>query len=221
MFALVYMHFRMTPVWDIGDANIILSLFNVNLAVFGTVIQLTVGNAIWSTILKFNRLELEKSKSEANTDPLTGLFNRRFSESFFKRLSTSGSNRIWCVAMLDIDDFKLINDTNGHQIGDEILVLISSIIRKNLRKTDIVIRWGGEEFLLLLKDVDVTTAFRILDKLRGKFESESLEVHGKIFNVTVTIGVCPLDNQNAEQSVDTCDRLMYKGKASGKNIVIM
>jgi diguanylate cyclase (GGDEF)-like protein len=84
-----------------------------------------------------------------------------------------------------------------------------------------VFRWGGEEFLILLKDIDVITAFNILDKLRGRLESKHLETHGKILNVTVTIGVSPLDIDNIEQSIEESDRLMYKGKASGKNIVVM
>lgn len=222
LIALVLINHYVVPIKDIGeDNNTILTFFNVHLAFFGTLIQLTIGNFIWDVILKFNQEKLEKSKDEANTDPLTGLLNRRYANTFFKRLSAGQLEQLWCVAMLDIDDFKRINDANGHQVGDGVLMLIGDFIKTSLRKRDFVFRWGGEEFLILLKDVDVVTAFHTLDKLRGRLESENLEIHDKTFKVTVTIGVCPLDIQHVEQSIDRCDRLMYKGKIAGKNRVVM
>lgn len=221
MVALVLISHYITPFWNIGDANTMLAFFNVHLAFFGTIIQLTLGNFIRDVIQKSNQKKLEKSKNEANTDPLTGLLNRRFADKFFKKLSTGQLEQLWCVAMLDIDNFKLLNDTYGHRVGDDALVMISDFIKASLRRSDIVFRWGGEEFLILLKDVDIATAFHTLNNLRGKIESENLETHDIILNVTVTIGVCPLDIHDVEQSIDTCDRLMYKGKVLGKNIVVM
>ena len=221
MIALVFIGHHMTPLRDIGDAYGALAMFNIHLAFFGTGIQLTIGNTIWDAIIRFNHEALEKSKSEANTDPLTGLFNRRYADFFFNKLTAGQLEQVWCVAMLDIDDFKMLNDAYGHLIGDDVLMFISDFIRTNLRRTDLVFRWGGEEFLILLKDADVSNAFRILDKLRYKLASENIETHDIILNVTVTIGVCPLDIYNVEKSIDTCDRLMYEGKDLGKNIVVM
>jgi len=221
MVALVIINFHLTPLYDIGHATAALAMFNIHLAFFGTIIQLTIGNAIWDAIIKFNREELERSKGEANTDPLTGLFNRRYAVTFFEKLRAGQIEQFWCVAMLDIDDFKLLNDTYGHEFGDDVLKYISDSITSSLRKTDVVFRWGGEEFLILLKDVDVSTAYRLLDKLRGKLELGNLEINDITSNVTVTIGVCSLDPQNIKQSIETSDRLMYKGKALGKNIVVM
>jgi diguanylate cyclase (GGDEF)-like protein len=100
-------------------------------------------------------------------------------------------------------------------------MFISDFLKTNLRRRDLVFRWGGEEFLILLKDIDVVTAFNVLDKLRGRLASENIETHDLTLNVTVTIGVCPLDPEHIDQSIDTCDRLMYKGKDSGKNMVVM
>jgi diguanylate cyclase (GGDEF)-like protein len=220
-FALVAFNRYMEPIWDIGEANTILSLFNIHLAFIGIIIQLTVGNIIWDVIRRFNQKKLEESQYEANTDPLTGLFNRRYANTIFKRLSTGQLGQVWCVAMLDIDEFKLFNDINGHQVGDDVLMLVSDFIKTNLHKRDFLFRWGGEEFLILLKDVDVATAFRILDKLRNKIMSENFEIKNKTIKVTVTIGVYPLDIHNIEESIDMSDRLMYDGKTSGKNVVIM
>lgn len=221
MIALVFIGHCMTPLRDIGNAYGALAMFNIHLAFFGIGIQLTIGNTIWDAIIRFNHEALERSKSEANTDPLTGLFNRRYADVFFDKLSKGQLEQVWCVAMLDIDDFKLLNDAYGHLVGDDVLMYISDFIRTNLRRTDIVFRWGGEEFLILLKDAEVSSAFRILDKLRDKLASENIEAHGKILKVTVTIGVCSLDIYNVEKSIETCDRLMYKGKNSGKNVVVM
>ncbi|MDI9470252.1 MAG: GGDEF domain-containing protein [Bacillota bacterium] len=221
MMALVYISNYMVPIKDIGEANTILAFFNIHLAFFGTVIQLTIGNAIWDMIMKFNLEKLEESESEANTDPLTGLLNRRYADTFFNKLRTGQLEQIWCVAMVDIDDFKRLNDTYGHRVGDGVLQFISDFFMSNLRSSDLVFRWGGEEFLILLKDASVALAFRVLDKLRGKLESEMIQTHDRTITVTVTIGVCPLDIQNVDKSIESSDRLMYEGKGLGKNMVVM
>ncbi len=221
MFSLVLIDAHWVPLYDIGYANSVLAMFNIHLAFFGTIIQLTIGNIIWNTILRFNRAELEKSKNDANTDPLTGLFNRRYAGTFFDKLTSGQLEQVWCVAMMDIDDFKVVNDTHGHPVGDEVLMFISDFFRSHLRKTDLLFRWGGEEFLILLKDNDVTTAYRILDNLRAKLASENIETRAGTLNVTVTIGVTYLDIDNVEKSIERSDFLTYKGKNSGKNKVVM
>ena len=220
MIALVMIGYHMVPIKDIGEAsNTILSLFNIHLAFFGTLIQMSIGNTIRGTIAKLNLAKLKESKHEANTDPLTGLFNRRYAEEIFRQLSNGQHEQLWCVAMLDIDDFKNVNDTYGHQVGDGVLVWLSKIISTSLRRTDFVFRWGGEEFLILLKDVDISTASYLLEKLRVKLESESFEIGNKTINITVTIGVAPLDLENIKESIEASDRLLYQGKNSGKNKV--
>lgn len=221
MIALVLINHYMVPTQDIGVANASLAFFNIHLAFFGTIIQLTIGTIIWDVIRKANQAKLDESRTAANTDPLTGLLNRRYATTFFKMLTSGQLTQEWCVAMLDIDDFKVLNDTYGHKAGDGVLMFISDFLKTNLRRRDLVFRWGGEEFLILLKDIDVVTAFNVLDKLRGRLASENIETHDLTLNVTVTIGVCPLDPEHIDQSIDTCDRLMYKGKDSGKNMVVM
>lgn len=222
MIALVLINHYMVPIINIGDnANTTLAFFNINLAFYGIITQLTIGSIIRDVILKSNQEKLEISRNEANTDLLTGLFNRRYADTFFSMLSAGQLEQVWCVAMLDIDDFKLLNDTHGHQAGDSVLKFVSDYIKSTLRKSDLVFRWGGEELLILLKDVDIAIAFRILDRIRGNIELESIKAHDSTLKVTVTIGVCPLDIHHIERSIDTCDRLMYKGKTSGKNVVVM
>ena len=84
MVALVLINSYLTPLYDIGTANSTLAMFNIHLVFFGTIIQLTIGNAIWDSIILFNQEELDRSKGEANTDPLTGLFYRWYAASFFE-----------------------------------------------------------------------------------------------------------------------------------------
>lgn len=221
MIALIFINRYMPPIRDIGDANGILTLINMQVVFWGTVTQLTIRNTISNAIIRFNESELEKSLNDAHTDPLTGLYNRRYANTFFERLRSGQIEQLWCVAMLDIDNFKLLNDTHGHQAGDEVLVWLGDLIKTTLRKTDLVFRWGGEEFLILLKDVEVPIAFQILDKLRNRLESKTIASHVCDLKITVTIGVCQLLIDNVERSIDTCDRLMYEGKALGKNTVVM
>ncbi len=221
MSALAFINHHMVPIWDIGAANAVLAFFNIQLAFFCTVIQLTFGNIILDVIARANRRELEENKTFANTDPLTGLLNRRYAATLFKRLSAGQLEQLWCIAMLDVDNFKEVNDVHGHQAGDAIIKSIGDFIKTSLRSRDFVFRWGGEEFLILLKDVDIATTYRILDKLRGKIEMNSIETQGKSLKVTVTIGACALDIDNVERSISTCDRLMYKGKTMGKNVVVV
>lgn len=221
MVALILIGHHIEPIYDIGkDGNTILSLFNINLAFFGILIQLTIGNSVRIAIAKINQEALLKSRHEANTDPLTGLFNRRYAEDVFKRLSCGQLDEHWCVAILDIDDFKVFNDTYGHRVGDSALVWLSNTLTESLRRTDFVFRWGGEEFLILLKDVEIATAFYLMEKLRAKLERETLGLIDKTANITVTIGVAPLDVDNIEKSIEASDRLLYQGKNSGKNRVV-
>ncbi|MGI6071568.1 MAG: GGDEF domain-containing protein [Lachnospiraceae bacterium] len=221
MVAHIGIGYHITPICEIGSANGVLAVFNMHLAFWGIGIQLTIGNIIRNAITEYNRAELEKRKNEANTDPLTGLFNRRYADTFFELLRTGQIEQNWCVAMLDIDFFKRVNDTYGHQVGDKVLMFIGDFIKARLRRTDLVFRWGGEEFLILLKDADIFTAFNILDKLRAALEFENIEIDGNNLNITATIGVCPLDIDNVDKSIDTCDQLMYEGKTSGRNRVVV
>ncbi|MDR2909380.1 MAG: GGDEF domain-containing protein, partial [Oscillospiraceae bacterium] len=147
-----------------------------------------------------------------------GLFNRRFAGEFFRNLEKSGKDG-WCVGMMDIDDFKLVNDLYGHSAGDAVLILIADTMRETLRKTDVLIRWGGEEFLLLLADVHPETAVTILDKLRETISSTKIIADGKAISVTVTIGVARLACRDIHASIGISDEMLYEGKKRGKNMV--
>jgi len=179
---------------------------------------------IRSTNVDISRIKVKEllEKKRANTDPLTGLFNRRF-------LEEQAPKELWSdmgwgynhVAMGDIDDFKLINDTYGHQAGDTVLRKVAEVIRQNLRGGDIAVRWGGEEFLVLLHDMNDQTAYEVVDRLRSKIEAASIHHMNSKLQVTMSFGVARCIGRGYfSEAVKEADERLYLAKKSGKNRVI-
>ena len=121
----------------------------------------------------------------------------------------------------DIDDFKLLNDKYGHDFGDIVLQQLAENIKQSVRKTDYVFRWGGEEFLILLKNFDIKDSYFILDRMRIAIQDNKIYGLGHNVNLTVTIGLSKCLSSDIEKSIKKSDQNLYKGKASGKNIVVM
>ena len=183
-------------------------------------VSILIALMILITIRKYHR----KLEYLAANDTLTGLPNRRsFNKKFehFFLLHKRNSNPM-ALLFLDLDDFKNINDTLGHQIGDEVLKRIADIIKQNIRKTDLVARWGGEEFIISLIDSDVKKAKVIAEKLREQIETD-IFLH-QITNQTVTASF-GLTNVKSDDTIDTIlnrvDTALYKAKGSGKNKIIL
>ena len=153
-------------------------------------------------------------------DQLTGLFDRgTFSarlEAELKRFNRYGDN--FAVAMVDIDRFKKINDTFGHQIGDEVLVELARIINNEIRETDTAARYGGEEFIILLPSTSCKEAYHLLERLRRhvqrRFDNDT--------RVTISAGIsgCPSHGNNARSIVNSADKALYKAKRKGRNRVV-
>ncbi|NLW78565.1 MAG: GGDEF domain-containing protein [Ruminococcaceae bacterium] len=198
----------------------LLLVSNIYLLFIGTVVQLYIGNVVRRIIERSNDLKMLELSALANTDPLTGLYNRRYADSHIARLAKENSPQPYCVAMLDIDDFKLVNDTWGHPVGDEVLVWLAGFLRERLRKSDEIFRWGGEEILVVLENVTSPTAHSILDKLRQQLEESTIETEAGPLKITVTIGVAPLDPTAPASSIRYCDEQLYLGKQQGKNRVV-
>ncbi len=154
----------------------------------------------------------------AEVDSLTGVYNRRkIEEILAKEIERSRryGNEV-SLMLIDIDDFKQINDTYGHQIGDEILKQIARLIRQNLRRTDYVGRYGGEEFLVILPETSVQKAMTAGERIRSAIERESFRPG----RVTVSIGVTLLkDKDDFGTLFNRLDRAMYLAKERGKNRV--
>ena len=199
------------------SAIVFMSVFNVTVLLLGAAVELLFSGIIRNIITQSNTSRVDEYKKQATRDPLTGLYNRRYTEDFIENISERGKSINWCVAMLDVDDFKSVNDKMGHPAGDEVLKNLAGILSSNLRRTDVLCRWGGEEFLIFLSDIEIESATRILNKLRRLIEESKL---AEGICVTVTIGAVEVDLSDVKSSISRCDELMYMGKQQGRNQVI-
>ena len=185
--------------------------------------------------VRFKNRELSKTVSElkrltrqldeiSRTDPLTGLSNRRdileHCKNEYSRLDRYG--KAYSIILCDIDFFKKINDENGHDIGDYVLVEMAHLLKESLRKIDIVSRWGGEEFLIVLPECNLEAASKVGEKMREAIESYTFKFKDIALNLTMSFGVvCHSDNKlHFEKMIKVADELLYKAKEGGRNQVV-
>ena len=156
-------------------------------------------------------------------DVLTGTYNRRgFDELCQRELNrTRRSNQSQSMLMIDIDYFKSVNDRYGHPFGDQILCMLSNELQNNLRETDILCRYGGEEFAILLPETNIKTAKIIAERLRIKVANKTFEVQELTLNITISIGISWMPGDKAElyYLLDRADEAMYLAKRCGRNTV--
>jgi diguanylate cyclase (GGDEF)-like protein len=167
----------------------------------------------------------ERLRRQALRDPLTGLYNRRYLEDQFKRELRRAERRGSAVSvlMLDLDHFKQINDTYGHTGGDRVLVAVADLMRRHVRGEDIVTRYGGEEFAILLVDASLEDALRVGEILRSAVQMLSVSVQGvEVEGLGVSIGVAahPECGRAVEELLAAADRALYRAKALGRNRVV-
>lgn len=153
---------------------------------------------------------------EAETDPLTGLSNRRGLEQTLKLWMME--QRAFCVLALDLDHFKRVNDTWGHDVGDEVLKGLATVMRQNARPSDFLCRSGGEEFLILLPDSNVEVAVRIGERLRRKVAKTHLG--GISITLSVGVAVWPDDGEDPDSVFKAADDALYQAKERGRNQVV-
>ncbi|MCB0327886.1 MAG: GGDEF domain-containing protein, partial [Bdellovibrionales bacterium] len=189
--------------------------------------RIQIGNLL---VLKFNYVdEIEESFNEqlynaANKDYLTQVYNKKYFIDRFKMefsYSKRHESRLSLI-VLDLDHFKQINDSYGHLAGDQILRKFAHEITAIKRHEDLFARFGGEEFVLLLRDTDTPDAFSIAEKIRSRIEKVRFQVDQKSIQVTVSIGLATFENQNFEnfeQLLQNADQQLYRAKQSGRNKV--
>ena len=157
-------------------------------------------------------------------DPLTKLLNRSSLEPSLQReiqLSKRHGSPLSLI-MLDIDNFKKINDNYGHLAGDNILIKIAFIISNTIRETDYAFRIGGEEFLILLNDTSIKDAEKLAERIRTKVEQSYVTFENHKLSYTISLGISYLQPENDQQSlIKKADKAMYKAKTSGKNQVFV
>jgi len=161
----------------------------------------------------------------AVTDALTGLYNRRYLYQLLQREFARAKRYLRPLAclMLDLDHFKDVNDTHGHQVGDRVLVLVGDVLRRTLRNTDVPARFGGEEFMVLAPETNAEAGTIVAERLRTRVAEESAAKGGGIPRITVSIGVATTQHEQAastEELVRLSDEGLYRAKNAGRNRVV-
>lgn len=165
-------------------------------------------------------IKLKKMDSIANEDPLTGALNRRGFDNAFEREISRASRRKepFCIALLDIDNFKQLNDTHGHQVGDLALIYLTESIKETTRPEDIVSRFGGEEFVILLPDTEIETGLIITKRILRNLTKKLFLHENKRILITFSAGVAQSNPGELQESIiERADNAMYKAKINGKN----
>ncbi len=180
----------------------------------------------FANVLERMRLEIEALKRELEEllykrDPLTGAISRidmlsvlREEQELSKRQGIS-----CCLVMMDLDLFKKVNDRYGHAFGDQVLAASARYVIEHVRPYDKVFRYGGEEFLIFMQQIELVTAFEIVEKIRQGLAEMPISINQEEFiNITASFGLTKLDTQSPiEQSIDNADKAMYEAKAAGRN----
>ncbi|UUY06997.1 diguanylate cyclase [Pseudomonas sp. J452] len=179
------------------------------------------------TNVAVNKHQLQSANGQlkhlSRTDRLTGLNNRGHWEEELKR-EYSRHRRYGSTAalvMFDIDHFKKVNDTYGHQAGDKVIQAVADVVRKEARDTDIAGRYGGEEFVILLPDVDSAGARLFAERLRQKTEALQVDYDGQLIPFTISLGVADLaqSSNDHQQLIEWADHALYQSKRNGRNQV--
>ena len=168
-----------------------------------------------------NLRNLALAESRASTDALTGLPNRRAIQDTLKRMVAHSGRAAspLAAALIDLDHFKLINDTSGHEQGDAVLAAVGDVLSSALRASDFVGRNGGEEFVLLLPDTDAASAMFLADKLRAAIAAIDLPQVNRAITASFGVAVCPDVAGDAETLLRLADRALYAAKGGGRNRV--
>ena len=169
---------------------------------------------------------LQRHLRHSSSDRLTGLFNRAYFQEFLAAEVRRSKRyfRAFGVAMVDIDNFKRFNDTFGHPAGDEALKIVSAVIQREVRRSDLVARYGGEEMVLVMPETTLAAARKRLESIREAVAAEAIRIpkRDERARVTVSAGVAcwPTDGENADDLLHTADARLFHAKALGRNRVV-
>jgi two-component system, cell cycle response regulator len=184
---------------------------------------------IGDTILKFevkDRLDVsyhDKLYKQATRDTLTGLSNRSYFQNELRKFLSIGArySRPFSLMMLDVDFFKKVNDTYGHDVGDNVLKTVATALMSHVRSHDVAARFGGEEFVILLPETPLNGAVAVAERIRMTVESCDFEPMGCHHHVTISIGISEFPSSGVEfdELIKRADEALYKAKESGRNRV--
>ncbi|MCL2352270.1 MAG: GGDEF domain-containing protein [Firmicutes bacterium] len=203
-----------------GREDWFLRRVNVFVALFFILFELILHMLVTQLEKTFYSRQISEIKEESYIDSLTGLKNRRFADKvYFRKVAEGGYGNV-CFALLDIDGFKGINDSYGHDGGDFILRYLGEILTRNLRSTDLVCRWGGEEFLVVMAGCELQAAQLAMSKIKDAVSRADADYNGTPIAFTFTAGLCQYAGEPIVEIIKKCDEKLYEGKNSGKNVII-
>jgi diguanylate cyclase (GGDEF)-like protein len=212
-----------------NGVNVPLAIMIILFSIYMGLIAYRGNGEYWNALENEYLLEIKSREMTrlSNTDALTGLYNRRYFDNEFEReLKRSGrSSNMLSVIMLDIDDFKVINDTFGHQVGDEYLRKTAQILTSVFkRESDIVARYGGEEFIVLLPGVNADHAHQLAEDLQYMIKAMTIDHQGTKVGATISSGIicCVPDvNTTSDSIISGADQALYMAKQEGRDKVVV
>jgi len=211
-------------IYNIEQEPIARVLFIINIVI--GVFVLVYVSVIYSVLDQYTRATLrvqtEKLRIAASVDPLTKLFNRRaMNEELKKNTSESEAAGLsYVIGIGDIDDFKHVNDTFGHDFGDIVLSRVAELLKENFPEKCRIARWGGEEFLVLIPAVTMEEGLPDFEKVVQTIRDHTFVFVGSVLHVTMTFGVCEASSgADVDKVISRADKRLYKGKNNGKNHV--
>lgn len=210
------------PIVPIGFvADKLIQITNIS-AVFVSIIMVSYvfskeDNEDEAKLMKYN----DKLRQEASTDQLTGLLNRRAALEYISSIEKEDEIGFLSIAMGDIDFFKKVNDTYGHDAGDDVLKAIAAKISEEAGEGAVVVRWGGEEFLILFPGLNGDKAYLILEGIRSKIQKSIIKSRDSEIKVTMTFGLAEYSFVNGvDEIIKEADNKLYQGKTNGRNQVV-
>ncbi len=212
--------------WVLGTGLYIddmeLEVRSYTLRVMGVIVIFTIIMVLLS--LWLTKKFMRQLEAMAIRDPLTSLYTRRYLDENMENLMLKyyrNKNNYLSVVFLDIDFFKKVNDTHGHLYGDEVLLIISDIIMKNSRPDDFCVRYGGEEFVVIVLSEDKETALHVTERICAKFNEEVFTKNGEDFSITLSAGLAThKENELLDDTLHRADINLYKAKAKGRNCIV-
>ncbi len=216
-FILMYFRYNVSSKYE--GRLMYIEIINIVYAFSAGLFTLYANKLSYLYLKKYDIQEVERLSKEANIDFLTGLWNRRYVSNKFDKGEMNNS----CVVLADVDFFKKINDTYGHDVGDYILKQISKVFVNEIKEPSIVCRWGGEEFLIILKEGSKKLAIDKLESLRLLIADTIFKYNDEKIRLTISFGVRYVMNDDAkfEEAIKHADEALYFSKDNGRNQVTL
>ena len=220
-----YLDLRVTPLYGKGQ------LLNGRLMVFRDITERKqvekrlryVNDRLQTQLIEIGLLQ-SKLREQAIRDPLTDLFNRRYLEETLERELARAAREDYsvCIIMIDLDHFKRVNDTYGHEAGDEVLKTLAITLSEHCRRGDFACRYGGEEFVVVMPNMNMDTAYERAENIRQSLNSLRMPYRGNILSITISMGIAcyPTNGETRELILRAADQAMYGAKEAGRDHIL-